>query len=179
MSPADQLYRWHALYQATGARNCVVHPTEVFLEKYGGAMVHFAAKNKQLLVTAAHAYVHSWKQPFSWDDVTASLAPETAFRRTGKELKELFGFISVSTVDKLKAFVIDAAELFGDVKWSYMSTLHIVFVRVMLTRATAIPLAERKIMAGLALGMWHTHVTLFMAPGLSLDNSQQRLKCLY
>ena len=73
MSPADHLYRWHVLYQATGIMNCDAHPTEQFLTEYTGAVVHFAAKNKQLLVSAAKEYVASWKQPFSWDHISADL----------------------------------------------------------------------------------------------------------
>lgn len=93
-------------------------------------------------------------------------------------LKQLFGPISISTVGKLKAFVVSAAEIFGDTQWSYMSTLH-VFVRMLLTKATAIPLADRRIMAGFAAGFWYTHMTLFNGfPWLALDNFKQQLKCL-
>ena len=55
MSPADNLYRWHILYQATSIMNYEVHQTEDLLKEYTGAVVHFAAKNKQLLVAAANA----------------------------------------------------------------------------------------------------------------------------
>lgn len=59
------------------------------------------------------------------------------------------------------------------------ATLHIVVVRMLLTRAIAIPLAERRIMAGMAAGHWCTHLTLFgVCPWLALDNSKQLLQCL-
>lgn len=65
MSPADHLYRWHGLYQATGIMNCELLPTDHFLKDYTGAVVHFAAKNKQLLVSAAKEYVANWRKPSS------------------------------------------------------------------------------------------------------------------
>ena len=183
MLPADHLYRWHVLYQATSIMtNHDVHRTEYFLKEYTGAVVHFAVKNKQALVAAANAYVANLKKPFSWDDVKSDLTPERILWKDQPlaSLKKMFGPINISTVGKLKAFVVHAAEMFGDVQWSYMSTLHVVFVRMLLTKATAIPLAERKIMAGLAAGFWHTHVTLFNGfPWLALDNSKQQLKCLF
>ena len=182
MSPADQLYRWHVLYQATSIMNCGVHQTEYFLKEYTGAVVHFATKNKQLLVAAAHAYVASFKKPFSWDDIKTDLTTTEKILWRDQplaSLKQVFGPVSISTVGKLKAFVISAAETFGDTQWSYMSTLHIVFVRMLLTKATAIPLAERRIMAGFAAGFWYTHMTLYNGfPWLALDNSKQQLKCL-
>ena len=91
----------------------------------------------------------------------------------------MFGSIDISTEDELEEFVVGAAELFGDTQWSYMCALHIVFVRVLLTRALAIPLIERKIMAGMAVGFWQTLMTLFDLPWLALDNSKQCLSCLF
>ena len=76
MSPADQPYRWHVLYQATSIMNCGVHQTEYFLKEYTGAVAHFATKNKQLLVAAANAYVASFKKPFSWDDIKTDVPLE-------------------------------------------------------------------------------------------------------
>lgn len=139
--------------------------------------MHFAAKNKQLLVSAAKEYVANWRKPFIWDDIEHDLLAEKAF--SPADLDELFSPVNIDTGDELEDFVVNAAELFGDTQWSYMSMLHIVFVRVLLTRATAIPLAERKIMAGMAAGQWQTHMTLFQAPWLALDNSKQHLDCLY
>ena len=179
MSPADQLYRWHVLYQATSIMNCDVHQTEILLEEYTGAVVHFATKNKQLLVAAANAYVASLEEPFNWDDVKTDMSTaETSFQ-CNVSLKDAFKPISISTADKLKGYIVNAAELFGDTHWSYMSILHIVLVRMLLTKATAIPLAERRIMAGMAAGFWTTHLTLFNGcPWLALDNSKQQLGCL-
>ena len=184
MLPADHLYRWHVLYQATSIMtNYDVYQTEYFLKEYTGAVVHFATKNKQLLVAAANAYVANLKKPFSWDAVKSDLVTtEKALwkNQPHASLKQVFGRISINTVGKLKAFVVNAAEIFGDTQWSYMSTLHVVFVRMLLTRATAIPLAERRIMAGLAAGFWDTHLTLINGfPWLALDNSKQQLKCLF
>lgn len=179
MLPADHLYRWHVLYQATSIMNCNAHPTEFFLRDYTGAVVHFAAKHKQLLISAANAFVDSWPKPFSWDHVMAELAPEKFFYKGGTDLKKLFSPIGIATCSGVANFVVKAAQLFADSQWSYMSTLHIVLVRVLLTKATAIPVQERQIMAGMSIGLWHTHLTLFNgAPWLALDNSQQRLESL-
>ncbi|KAL3141028.1 hypothetical protein ABBQ32_005543 [Trebouxia sp. C0010 RCD-2024] len=157
--------------------NLNLHPTGHFLTEYTGAVVHFAAKNTQLLVSAAEAYAAGWKKPFSWDEVAQDLTAEKAFPEV--DLEEIFSSINITAVDELKEFVVSAAELFGGTQWSYMSTLHIVFVRVLLTKALAIPLVERKIMAGMAVGFWQTHMTLFDLPWLALDNSKQHLNCLY
>lgn len=181
MSPADQLYRWHILYQATGAMACGLHPAGMRLDKYMGAFVYFTTKNRDLLIAAAHTYVNSWSHPDCWQNVTAELAKtERSFQPSSNELKVLLSHISVATDYDLKAYIVNAAELFGNSKWFYMSSAHIAFVRVILTRARNIPLSERKIMAGVAIGLWHTHLTLFDgAPWLCLDNSQHRLHCLY
>ena len=50
-----------------------------------------------------------------------------------------------------QAYIVNAAELFGNTGHTcplYTSS----FVRMLLTKATAIPLAERRIMAGMAVG---------------------------
>lgn len=103
--------------------NYEVHQTENLLKEYTGAVVHFAAKNKQLLVAAANAYVASLKKPFSWDEVKSDMtSAEKNFAPTedGSVLKEIFEPIGISTEGELKAFVVNAAELFGDTQWSYM-----------------------------------------------------------
>lgn len=179
MLPADHLYRWHVLNQATSMMMCNKHPTEYFVRDYTAAAVHFATKNKEPLVVAAKAYVAGLREPFSWDELKTDLLSADKAFNCHAPLQEAFSPISISTEDKLKAYVVNAAQLFGDTHWSYMSTLHIVFVRMLLTKATAIPLEERRIMAGIAAGFWQTHLTLYNGcPWLALDNFKQQLECL-
>ena len=179
MLPADRLYRWHVLYQATSMMMCNKHPTEYLVKEYTAAAVHFATKNKEPLLAAAKAYVAGLREPFSWNEVKTDLLSADKAFNCHAPLQEVFSPVSISTEDKLEAYIVNAAQLFGDTHWSYMSTLHIVFVRMLLIKATAIALEERRIMAGIAAGFWHTDLTLYSGlPWLALDNSKQQLECL-
>ena len=76
-------------------------------------MVHFATKNRQLLVAAANTYVASLKKPLSWDDVKTDMTTAEKFFKSLVSLKEVFKPISIVTADQLKAYIMNAAELFG------------------------------------------------------------------
>ena len=171
MTPADELFRWHSLYQVTmGIRNG--HPTEFFLAQYTSAVVHFASKHKDQLAVTAREFVDSWQTPLKWDNIKASLAAsERAFRTMS--LKDICIYLAIKTPKQFKDYVITAAELFGAAKWAHMSQMHILVVRALIFRAWQIPMADRQIMAGVTAAHYCTHITAFSLPWLALDNSQQ------
>ena len=171
MTPADQLFRWHSLYQVTmGVRTG--HPTELFLADYTSAVVHFASKHKEQLALTAREFVDSWQTPLKWDSIRTSLAAsEKAFRTM--RLKDICICLAIKTPKQFKDYVLTAAELFGGAKWAHMSQMHILVVRALIFRASQIPMADRQIMAGVTAAHYCTHVTAFSLPWLALDNSQQ------